>query len=98
MTELSIELVDALRRLDACRVSNAVETFGCRLRNEGFADGSIHARFRSIPSVVGHAVTARVRASAPPPVGAQYHDRTDWWTHIESIPAPRFVLVEDLDD
>ena len=43
MTPLTPELADALRRLDACRVSNAIETFECRLRNEGFADGRIRA-------------------------------------------------------
>src|SRR5437899_1938049 len=38
-TELTPALIDSLRRLDACRVANAIETFDCRLRNEGFADG-----------------------------------------------------------
>ena len=33
--------LDALRALDTCAVANAIESFGARLRNEGFADGSI---------------------------------------------------------
>jgi len=26
------------------------------------------------------------------------YERSDWWNHILSIPAPRFVVIEDLDD
>jgi 4-hydroxy-4-methyl-2-oxoglutarate aldolase len=98
MTPLTTDLVEALRRLDACRVSNAIETFDCRLRNEGFADGSIRAVFEDLPPVVGHAVTARVRCSTPPPVGHNYDDRTDWWSYLLTVPAPRIVVVEDVDD
>ena len=67
MPQLTTELVEALRRLDACRVSNAIETFECRLRNEGFADGSIRGLFGDLRPIVGHAVTARIRCSTPPP-------------------------------
>jgi regulator of RNase E activity RraA len=97
-TELTPALIDSLRRLDACRVANAIETFDCRLRNEGFADGSIRASFPELPAVVGYAVTARIRGSAPPPVGHAYRDRTDWWSYILTVPAPRIVVVEDVDE
>jgi regulator of RNase E activity RraA len=95
---LTPELVAAFSRLDTCTVSNAIETFNVRLRNEGFANGTIHAWFDDLPPVIGHAVTARIRCSTPPPVGHNYHDRTDWWTYIRTIPAPRIVVVEDVDD
>jgi regulator of RNase E activity RraA len=98
MSVLSPALVDALRRLDACIVSNAVETFDVRLRNEGIADGSVRAQFDRLPPVVGHAVTTRIRSSAPPPVGHAYVDRTDWWSYITKIPPPRIVIAEDIDD
>jgi regulator of RNase E activity RraA len=26
-----------------------------------------------------------------------YYERTDWWNHILSIPAPRVVVIEDVD-
>ncbi|HEV3279091.1 MAG TPA: hypothetical protein VG860_20030 [Terriglobia bacterium] len=41
---LSERQLDALRRLDTCTVSNAIETFGTRLRNTGYA---ATARLRS---------------------------------------------------
>jgi 4-hydroxy-4-methyl-2-oxoglutarate aldolase len=90
--------VDAFRRLDTCKVANAIETFDVRLRNEGFADSTIRAVFGDLPPVLGRAVTARIRSSVPPPVvGNNYHDRTDWWRYILTVPAPRIVVVEDAD-
>src|SRR5207253_2449040 len=75
-----------------------IETFDRRLRNEGFADPTIRCLFDEMPPVIGYAVTARIRCSTPPPVGHSYFDRTDWWNYIVSVPAPRFVVVEDADD
>ena len=98
MSVLTPELVDQYRQFDSASVSNAIETFDVRLRNEGFADGRIRCLFPDQPPVVGHAVTARIRSSAPPPVGLSYHDRTDWWNYIVSVPAPRIVVVQDVDD
>ena len=63
------EVLDAIRQLDGSTVSNAIETRGARLRNEGFADGTIRCMFDDLPPVVGYAVTGRIRCSAPPPVG-----------------------------
>ena len=60
MIQLTPELVDVFRRLDTCSVSNAIETFDCRLRNEGFADATVRCLFEDQPPVVGHAVTARI--------------------------------------
>jgi 4-hydroxy-4-methyl-2-oxoglutarate aldolase len=90
-------VLDPLRALDGAAIANAIETFGVRLRNEGFADSSIRSLFPDLPPAVGYAVTARIRCSTPPPVGHQYTDRTDWWHHILNVPAPRFVVVEDID-
>ena len=98
MSVLTPELVDQFQRLDSPSVANAVETFDLRLRNEGFADGRLRCLFPQQPPVIGYAVTARIRCSAPPPVGHSYHDRTDWWNYIASLPAPRIVVVQDVDE
>ena len=92
------DALNALRALDGAAIANAIETFDVRLRNEGFADASIRCLCPSLPPAVGYAVTARIRCSSPPPVGHHYHDRTDWWNYIVSVPAPRFVVVQDVDD
>ena len=90
--------LNALRALDGASIANAIETLDVRLRNEGFASPSIRCLSPLLPPAVGHAVTARIRSSSPPPVGHHYHDRTDWWTYIASVPAPRFVVVQDIDE
>jgi hypothetical protein len=51
MLRLRAELVDAFRRLDTCKLSNAIETFDIRLRNEGFADPTIRGLFDDLPPV-----------------------------------------------
>ncbi|HEX4346572.1 MAG TPA: hypothetical protein VHZ73_03325 [Vicinamibacterales bacterium] len=91
-------LLEMLRRFDGSTLANAIETFNVRLRNEGFADGSLRAQFTDLPPVAGYAVTARIRCSTPPPVGHLYVDRTDWWSYIQSVPGPRVVVVEDVDE
>ena len=95
---LSPEQLEALRQLDSCTLSNAIETFDVRLRNEGFADSSLHCQFEQLPPMVGYAVTARIRCGNPPTAGHSYFDRTDWWDQILKLPAPRIVVVQDLDD
>jgi regulator of RNase E activity RraA len=95
---LSSALVEEFRGLDSCVVSNAIEAFDVRLRNQGFSNGNIHCVFDDLPPVVGYAVTATIRSSTPPPVGQQYADRTDWWTYIATIRTPRIVVVQDLDE
>ena len=47
---LQEEQIDALRRLDTCTVSNAIETFDVRLRNTGFADARIRCMFEDLPN------------------------------------------------
>jgi regulator of RNase E activity RraA len=80
-------------------VASAIETFRVRLPNTGFADSSVQCIFKERPPLVGYAVTARIRGAKPPMVGyGYYYERTDWWNHILSIPAPRVVVIEDMDD
>jgi 4-hydroxy-4-methyl-2-oxoglutarate aldolase len=94
---LSDRQLDALRRLATCSVSNAIETFGVRLRNTGFADASIRCMFEDLPPMVGYAVTARLRSGSPPIEGGNYHDRTEWWQYVLQAPPPRVIVLQDVD-
>lgn len=91
------DLLAALRRYNAPTISNAIELFNVRPRNEGFMDGSIRSVFPRMPPFVGYAVTAKIRAAAPPgpDVKATVQEMYD---HILSQPAPRVIVVQDLDD
>ncbi len=94
---LTFDQLESIRRLDACTLSNAIETFDLRLRNEGFADASIRCLFDKLPPMLGYAATGRIRCSGPPPVGHSYFERTDWWNNILTIPSPRVTVVQDID-
>ncbi len=89
--------LDRLRQLDSCTVANAIERFNVRLRNEGFADGTVHCRFPRLPPLLGYAVTGRIRSSLPPMTGRLYYDHIEFWQHVATVPAPRVVVMEDMD-
>lgn len=93
---LTFEQLEALRRLDACTLANAIETFHERLRNEGFMGHNVRCLFPKLQPMIGYAATIKIRGSAPPTAGNLYADRTEWWDYIVSLPAPRIVVVQDL--
>src|SRR5215210_5324916 len=60
-------------------------------------DGSIRAIFPQMPPAVGYAVTATIRAAQPPGPNVRVSVK-DLYDHILSVPAPRIVVVQDLDE
>ena len=95
---LTEEELDALRQFDTCMIANAIESFNVRLRNAGFADASVRCMFEDAPPMVGYAATARLRSGAPPIAGGSFHDRADFWNTILTVPAPRILVLEDMDE
>src|ERR1700677_1368445 len=91
------ETLSALGALETTSVANAIEAFDVRLRNEGFADSSVACQFPQLPSMVGYAITLRIRSSAPPWKGHSYLDRTDWWKNIDSYLLPHVMVIQDMD-
>jgi 4-hydroxy-4-methyl-2-oxoglutarate aldolase len=89
--------LEPLRQFDSCAIANAIETFGVRLRNTGFADASVRCILEDLPPLVGYATTIRVRTSDPPMEGDNYYYRLDWLDHVMSIPLPRILVVQDID-
>ena len=94
---LTEEELQALRQFDTCMVVNAIETFKVRLRNTGFTNGKLRCMFPDAPPMVGYAVTARLRSGEPPIAGSWFRDRGDLWSHILQCPAPRILVLEDMD-
>ncbi len=97
LDHLQPSALEKLRQVDSCSVANAIETFGVRLRNTGFARSSVHCLFEDFPPMVGYAATLRIRTSEPPMEGDSYYYRLDWLEHLLSIPSPRVLVLEDLD-
>jgi 4-hydroxy-4-methyl-2-oxoglutarate aldolase len=91
---------DALARLRTYTtptLANAIETFNIRPRTSGFTAGRVRCMFPDLGPMVGNAVTATCRASAAPPPEAAAR-RAALWRAIEAVPAPRIVVLQDLDD
>jgi regulator of RNase E activity RraA len=91
-TELSVETWSALRRYDSPTLSNAIETFDVRPRNQGFASLDIRCMFPELGVMVGYAATATIRAQS-----RGESRESALWAHVLSLPAPRVVVVQDLD-
>src|SRR5208283_666866 len=96
LSTVSRETLEQLRQLSTCAVSNAIEQFQVRTRNEGFVNGTVRCILPHLPPAVGYAVTAQVRTSSTPIAGRWYYDRPDFWAYVLTIPAPRFIVAKDV--
>jgi len=90
--------LDALRHFDTYMVANAIESFNVRLHNTGFADARVRCMFEDAPPTVGYAATARLSCGEPPIGGGTFRDRADFWNGILEIPAPRILVLQDMDN
>ena len=90
-------MIEALRKITSPSVANAIETFKVRPRNQGQMSSEIRALFPEMGPLVGYAVTAVIRAE-PEPLEGHRASTYGWWDYVLSIPAPRVVVVHDLDE
>lgn len=93
---LSLEELEALRKISTPTIANAIETFNVRPRNEGFMDSSIRCLFPELGTMVGYAVTARIEAEQPAAEGHRV-PVFEWWESVLKTPAPRVLVMQDLD-
>lgn len=94
MIYLKEEEIENLRRWSTCAVSNAIELFNVRPRNEGFMLSEIKCLFPDWRPMIGYAVTAVISAQSPE--GRRIQPR-EWWEEIQKIPSPRVAVIHDLD-
>jgi len=95
MELLSDKELSALRAWPTPAISNAIETFKVRPRNQGFMLG-IKSIFPDLEPMVGYACTATMLADMPGTErdrgAAQAH-----WDNILDTPSPRIAVIHDLD-
>jgi 4-hydroxy-4-methyl-2-oxoglutarate aldolase len=87
----------SLKALDSCAVANAIERFHVQLRNEGYTEDGVTCRFPEMPSMLGYAMTLKVRSGAPPTKGKVFFENTDWWNVLLAVPSPRILVIQDMD-
>lgn len=89
--------IAALKRLSSPTIANAIETFKIRPREAGNLSSEIRGLFPELGPIVGHAVTALIGAERGPIEGHRASTFA-YWDYVLSIPAPRVIVVHDLDD
>ncbi|HLQ62933.1 MAG TPA: RraA family protein [Candidatus Acidoferrales bacterium] len=92
--QLDPAVLEALKRFDTPTLSNAIETFLIRPRDEGFMSMEIRCLFPELGPLVGYAATATIRARGRPVHG----DQTALYQHVREVAGPRVVVVQDLDE
>ena len=90
-------MIESLRKITSPSVANAIETFNVRPRNQGFMSSEIRTLFPELGPLVGYAVTALIRAE-PAPLQDHRAATFAWWDYVLTIPAPRVIVVHDLDE
>ncbi|XOV89008.1 MAG: RraA family protein [Pseudomonadota bacterium] len=96
MTEIDNETLAALRALDTPTVCNALEVVDPNRRARGFNVRPFVCAHPGLPSVVGYARTARIRATHKP---AKPQDSDGYYSYIaEGGPLPSVVVIQDLDE
>lgn len=96
---LSTKAFREIQKLDTCIVSNAIERLKVRLRNEGSVWGSaVHCQFPRFEPMLGYAATGRIRSGSPPAYCRCYHENMSWWRYLATIPEPRVMVLQDVDD
>jgi regulator of RNase E activity RraA len=86
--------LDALKRWPTCAISNGIELFNIRPRNEGFMLPEIKCVFPDLGPMIGYAVTAVITADSSEGRRIQ---PPDWWEQIQKIPGPKVVVIHDID-
>ena len=79
MTQLSEQSLQALKALDTPTVCNAIEAVYPNRRNRGFTVRPFFCSRPKLPSVVGYARTARLRAMHKP---SEAWDRDSYYSYI----------------
>ena len=91
---LNREELESLRRWSTCAISNGIELFNIRPRNEGYMLHEMKSIFPELGAMIGYSVTAVISADSPEGRRIQ---PSDWWEMILKIPEPRVVVIHDID-
>jgi 4-hydroxy-4-methyl-2-oxoglutarate aldolase len=94
---LTPQQIESLKKITSPSVANAIETFSVRPREQGNLSSDIRALFPELGPMVGYAATAVIRAERGPVEGHRA-SVFGWWDFVLSVPAPRVVVVHDLDE
>ncbi len=94
---LSVDQLEGLRKFSTPTISNAIEMYDVRPRNEGFVGPEVRCLFPGQGRMVGYAFTAAISADLPAK-GCRVIQRSEYWQASAAVPAPRVAVIQDLDN
>ena len=99
-TPLSAAQIATLAKLDTPTVCNALELLDPKSFESSFTHRPLVCAFPELPSIVGYACTATIRARRPSgePPAERRKLRFAWFDYIAATPAPRICVLQDLDE
>jgi len=95
--DINSKLLETLSQFSTPTISNAIEVFGVRPRNEGYMGPEIRPLTPLSKPVVGFACTGKFRAAHPPSPDEQVPN-AEYWDWLMAQAEPRIVVLQDLDD
>jgi 4-hydroxy-4-methyl-2-oxoglutarate aldolase len=87
-----------LGKYDTPTISNVIELFEVRGRDQGYMDKRIRACFPEMPPIVGYASTATMRCAFPRREGDVYGSLDEQVERFTQFPGPAIVVFQDIDD
>lgn len=94
-TEPTREDLDALRGISTPTLSNAIETFELRPRDEGFTDHTVRCMMPELGALVAYACTATI-LTGQPARSERLVDRRAYWKYVQDAPDPKVIVMQDL--
>ena len=94
---LSLQALEALRRINSPTIANAIETFDVRPRGQGVSDARIRCQFPEFGVLLGYACTATILSGKPAPAKRSV-SRTDYWEYTKQFAGPKITVIQDLSE
>ncbi|NOZ55702.1 MAG: RraA family protein [Calditrichaeota bacterium] len=95
--EIDDEVIRKLAQYPTPTVSNVIELFEVRPKDEGFLGAEIKALHPDHPPVVGFAATATLRSAAEPHANEKETSFARLLEMMLDLPEPRIAVFQDLD-
>jgi regulator of RNase E activity RraA len=92
---LTAEELAELKKFATPSLSNGIETFKVRPRNQGFMSPEIKCMFPEMPPMVGYAFTAKIRAAYE---AERPRDVWEYRRAVLAAPGPKVIVIQDLDN
>jgi len=92
---VTAEELAQLAKLDTPSICNGLEMIDAKYRTQFWTEEPLLCAFPELPAMVGFACTATLRSTQPGAPGRER--RLKYYEYLTTIPAPRVVLIQDLD-